>query len=112
MKRWREAEEKKRGERKGGREAGRGWANNGWRRGACGRRGDTANPVSGHYFVVQLTANKGVEDGWRDRREAEGEAQRSPQEFRDFLAVFGCPRLRARCCRESAGTGTNSTLFS
>lgn len=45
MKRWREAEEKERGERKGGREAGRGWANNCWRRGACGRRGDTANPL-------------------------------------------------------------------
>lgn len=37
---------------------------------------DTANPISGHYFVLQLTVNKGVEDGWRDSWREKGRAGR------------------------------------
>lgn len=31
------------------------------------RERDTANPISGHYFVLRLTVNKGVEDGWGEQ---------------------------------------------
>lgn len=75
---------------------------------------DTANPISGHDFVLQLTANKGVEDGWRDGSGAEGEAERSLQEFSGPLCSLRLrlpPRLRAcyRCRRRgNAVTGSNS----
>lgn len=42
----------------------------------AGRRLDTANPISGHYLMFQPTVDRGVEDGWRDQREAEGEVKR------------------------------------
>lgn len=40
------------------------------------RERDTANPISGHYFVLRLTVNKGVEDGWGEQG-----AELSLQEF-------------------------------
>lgn len=52
---------------------------------------DTANPISGHYFVLRLTVNKGVEDGWG------GPGRNRPsRSFSDFLAAFSCTRRRRR----------------